>query len=412
VKFLHRYYEGPSPNNMGRVFSVHPTYVNILPGWLNLVRKAGLPANSRAVFGVATYIGDGETFYRPPEKNGGYVEIADPAVFVRFDSARTRTVSREIIEEPGNQAAIASAVLDSVPAGEADADPATTKTVSNVLYGLRDGPGSLTLPTEQSAYDDLADAVVSRVVPTDAHNNSIGKRIQDIDTIVSGGFVRDTTNRDHYNVRGASPTLTATASVDASAIETALSSTTVGTFTPGTVPTSLRDVLALLANIRLRRDGTSTPAVYDVEATGGGASADDILAATPQAATTSPDNSGTLGRLIADGMAKAKRLSFAASPASGEADLKVTLDGEGVRLVEEVTTHTEHTSPLYLFAINGVSYRDPATLAAATPPAQLDLYKRAGPLAHDSAWRARQRHRRPRQARRHHVGGHLLQHFR
>lgn len=142
LKILHRYSQAPSLNNNGRVVSFHPTDVNILPGWIAFVRKAGLPTGARAVFGAATYIGDDETYYRPRELNGGHVEIADPAIYVQFDSARTRTVSREIIEDPGNQAAIAGAVLDAVPESANSEDPANALTVEQILYALRGGPGS------------------------------------------------------------------------------------------------------------------------------------------------------------------------------------------------------------------------------------------------------------------------------
>jgi len=340
LRLLHRYAQAPSLNNNGRVVSFHATYVNILTGWIEFVRKAGLPPNSRAVFGAATYTGDDETFYRPPELNGGHVEVADPTVYVQFDSARIRRVTQEVISDADNQAAIASAVLGAIPEGDEDSDPATTKTVSNVLYELRNGPGgTATVDTTDLAQKILRQSPEAENPATNP-STSLGRRIADMDAVLSGGFVRDTTNPDNYNVRGASPTLTATATVSDSDIRTALAGATLPAVPTGT-PTTLGGVLALLARMELVEDAGGG---YDVRATLASEtvrlptsisvndvklSADgrrDLLRQVPEAESTDAPV-GSIGRLIADSAAKAKKLQF-----NDANDVMATLGDETVSL--------------------------------------------------------------------------------
>ena len=180
LKLLHRYGQAPSLNNDGRVVSFHPTFVNILPGWIAFIRKPSLPLGARAAFGIATYVGDDSTFYRPRELNGGHVEISDPAVYVRFDTPRIRTVSREIIEDAGNQQAIADAVLDSTPSMD-DAE----NSVSRILYALRNG-ASLT-ETQATAIERLTQARADKI---DALSFPAGTGERDLKVTLDGEGVR------------------------------------------------------------------------------------------------------------------------------------------------------------------------------------------------------------------------------
>ena len=223
LKLLHRYEQAPSLNNNGRVVSFHPTFVNILPGWIAFIRKASLPLNSRAVFGIATYIGDDETYYRPRELNGGHVEVADPAVYVQFDSARIRAVSQEVIGDADNQAAIGGAVWNAdISALETAADG----TAGKELYDAQaSGGGGTTLdstqlagltalgaqnvrnrlptiattgdlPAEAPSAADVATAVMEREpMSTDGGGDSLANRIRDIDSDVENLHTRLTMQR-------------------------------------------------------------------------------------------------------------------------------------------------------------------------------------------------------------------------
>jgi len=339
LRLLHRYAQAPSLNNNGRVVSFHATYVNILTGWIEFVRKAGLPPNSRAVFGAATYTGDDETFYRPPELNGGHVEVADPTVYVQFDSARIRRVTQEVISDAGNQAAIASAVLDAVPDGGDGEDP-NTLTVERILYALRGGPGGTATVNVANLARDLLRQSPEAEDPATNPSTSLGRRIADMDAVLSGGFVQDTTNSDRYNVRGASPTLTATATVSSSDIQSALDGATLPAVPTGT-PRTLGGVLALLSRMSLVPDDgggydvratlaneevslPSSISVNDVKLSADGRR--DLLRQVPEAQSNDAPE-GSIGRLIADSAAKAKKLQF-----TTDNDVKATLDTEAVSL--------------------------------------------------------------------------------
>jgi len=362
LRLLHRYAQAPSLNNGGRVVSFHPSYVNILTGWIEFVRKAGLPPNSRAVFGAATYTGDDETFYRPPELNGGHVEVADPTVYVQFDSARIRRVTQEVISDAGNQAAIASAVLGAIPEGDEDSDPATTKTVSNVLYELRNGPGS----GGGGGLTDAQGEAIERL--TQARADAID-RIPDpwpdaplsADNTAAAVWNAQRATYNEADSFGRQVRTPAVSVLTEDQIRSALTSAPLGTFDPAAVPTTLGGVLTLLSRLRLVREGSQN--AYSVEARLEGEhpnvptglivpSADNIADAVNSRAPPGTLADGSIGDRLAGVQGVTDDIDFVAG--TGKRDIKATLGTETVSLSANHGLATEAKQDTIDMVVDGI----------------------------------------------------------